>query len=159
MSEKKAKKVSVDLNPVQMVWLHSQHLFQKIEQSSYLSHSEIKFYKNNNGVEIRFQGSEGTPEELSRAREELIKIISNNDIRLINTSLHKDIYIRISKEARKEFPKSYIIFLHYETFENCCRKLQDKFNITSIAPELERLRKSNPNFCFLIAEKDKIDDI
>lgn len=31
MSEKKVRKVSVDLNPVQMVWLHSQHLFQKIE--------------------------------------------------------------------------------------------------------------------------------
>jgi len=38
-------------------------------------------------------------------------------------------------------------------------QLQEKFNITSIAPELEKLRKSNPNFCFLIAEKDKIDDI
>lgn len=86
-------------------------------------------------------------------------MISNNEIRLISTSLHKDNYIRISKEARKEFPKSYIIFLHYETFENCCRKLQDKFNITSIAPELERLRKNNPYFCFLIAEKEKIDDI
>lgn len=30
MSEKKVRKVVVDLNPVEMVWLHSQHLFQKI---------------------------------------------------------------------------------------------------------------------------------
>jgi hypothetical protein len=86
-------------------------------------------------------------------------VIGSNEIRLISTSLHKDNYIRISKEARKEYPRSYIIFLHYETFENCCRKLQDKFNITSITPELERLRKNNPYFCFLVAEKERIDDI
>lgn len=96
---------------------------------------------------------------MGRAREELLRVIGGNEVRFINTSLHKDLYIRISKAARKEFPKSYIIFLHYETFENCCRKLQEKFNITSIAPELERLRKLNSHFCFLIAERDKIDDI
>lgn len=74
MSEKKSKRVSVELNPVQMVWLHSQHLFQKIEESSSIS-SEIKFYKNNNGVDIRFQGSEGNPAQLTRARDELLKVI------------------------------------------------------------------------------------
>ena len=58
MSEKKVRKVSVELNPVEMVWLHSQHLFQKIEESSFEG-GEIKFYKNNSGVEIRFQGNEG----------------------------------------------------------------------------------------------------
>lgn len=68
MSDKKLRKVSVDLNPVQMVWLHSQHLFQKIEESSFLSQTEIKFYKNNNGVEIRFQGIEGEPQQLHKAR-------------------------------------------------------------------------------------------
>jgi hypothetical protein len=31
MLDKKSKRVMVELNPVQMVWLHSQHLFQKIE--------------------------------------------------------------------------------------------------------------------------------
>jgi hypothetical protein len=30
-----------------------------------------------------------------------MKKINSNEIRLINTSVHKDIYIRISKEARK----------------------------------------------------------
>jgi hypothetical protein len=30
MTDKKIKKVCIDLTPVQMVWLHSQHLFQKI---------------------------------------------------------------------------------------------------------------------------------
>jgi len=30
MIDKKMKKVTIDLSPVQMVWLHSQHLFQKI---------------------------------------------------------------------------------------------------------------------------------
>ena len=59
MSEKKLLKVCVDLNPVEMVWLHSQHLFLKIEESSSLGQSEIKFFKNNNGVEIRCQGGEG----------------------------------------------------------------------------------------------------
>jgi hypothetical protein len=49
MSEKRTRKVSVELNPVEMVWLHSQHLFQKIEESSY-SQNEIKFFKNNSGV-------------------------------------------------------------------------------------------------------------
>lgn len=48
--------MTVELNPVEMVWLHSQHLFQKIEESSY-SQNEIKFFKSNNGVEIRFQGA------------------------------------------------------------------------------------------------------
>jgi hypothetical protein len=69
MSDKKLRKVTVELNPVQMVWLHSQHLFQKIEESSYLSQSEIKFFKNNAGVEIRFQGNEGNPDELLKARD------------------------------------------------------------------------------------------
>jgi len=49
MSEKRMRKVTVELNPVQMVWLHSQHLFQKIEESTY-TQNEIKFFKNNNGV-------------------------------------------------------------------------------------------------------------
>jgi hypothetical protein len=56
MSEKKHAKVTVELSAVEMVWLHSQHLFQKIEEGSYSTLSEIKFYKNNNGVEIRLQG-------------------------------------------------------------------------------------------------------
>ena len=32
MSEKKnsSKKVIIELDPIQLVWLHSQHLFQKI---------------------------------------------------------------------------------------------------------------------------------
>jgi hypothetical protein len=60
-----------------MVWLHSQHLFQKIEENSY-SQNEIKFYKHNSGVEIRFQGSEGDPSALSSAREELLKVINSN---------------------------------------------------------------------------------
>lgn len=34
MTDKKVKKVTIDLSPVQMVWLHSQHLFQKIEENS-----------------------------------------------------------------------------------------------------------------------------
>lgn len=117
-----------------MVWLQSQHFFKKIEDASCSEHNVIKFFKNNSGVEIRFQGNEGDHDDLLKAREELLKVVNSNEIRLISTSLHKDNYIRISKEARKEFPKSYIIFLHYETFENCCRKLQDKFNITSITP-------------------------
>ena len=37
MSEKKVRKVTVELNPVEMVWLHSQHLFQKIEEGSFTS--------------------------------------------------------------------------------------------------------------------------
>jgi len=57
MSEKKLRKVTVELNPIEMVWLHSQHLFQKIEESSISSQNEIKFFKNNSGVEIRFQGN------------------------------------------------------------------------------------------------------
>jgi hypothetical protein len=80
-----------------MVWLHSQHLFQKIEENSYSSQNEIKFFKSNNGVEIRFQGGEGDAAELVKAREELLKVINSNEIRLITTSLHKDNYIRISK--------------------------------------------------------------
>ena len=68
MSDKKGRRVSVELDAVQMVWLHSQHLFQKIEESSYSSTSEIKFYKNNNGVDIRFQGGEGNPAQLTRAK-------------------------------------------------------------------------------------------
>jgi hypothetical protein len=50
MSDKKLRKVTVDLNPVEMVWLHSQHLFQKIEESSGSASNEIKFFKNNSGV-------------------------------------------------------------------------------------------------------------
>jgi hypothetical protein len=53
------RKMTIELDPVQMVWLHSQHLFQKIEEGTLPGESEIKFYKNNNGVEIRFQGGEG----------------------------------------------------------------------------------------------------
>lgn len=36
MSEKKNnnKKVIIELDPIQLVWLHSQHLFQKIEQEA-----------------------------------------------------------------------------------------------------------------------------
>ncbi len=78
MSEKKVLKVCVDLNPVEMVWLHSQHLFLKIEESSSVGQSEIKFFKNNNGVEIRCQGGEGEVGDLMRAREELMKIINSN---------------------------------------------------------------------------------
>ena len=80
-----------------MVWLHSQHLFQKIEETAFEGHSEIKFFKSNSGVEICFQGSEGDSKDLLRAREELMKVLSSNEIRMINTSLHKDNYIRISK--------------------------------------------------------------
>lgn len=68
MSDKKLRKVTVELNPVEMVWLHSQHLFQKIEESSGSGSNEIKFFKNNNGVEIRFQGSEGEAGDLLKAR-------------------------------------------------------------------------------------------
>ena len=57
-----------------MVWLQSQHLFQKIEESNSTC-NQVKFFKNNNGVEIRFQGNEGNPAQLSRAKEELIKVI------------------------------------------------------------------------------------
>ena len=69
MSERKVRKVSVELNPVEMVWLHSQHLFKKIEDASYSGENEIKFFKNNSGVEIRFQGNEGDHKELLKARE------------------------------------------------------------------------------------------
>lgn len=55
MTDKKTKKVTIDLSPVQMVWLHSQHLFQKIEESSESKCNEVKFFKNNSGVEVRFQ--------------------------------------------------------------------------------------------------------
>jgi hypothetical protein len=48
-------------------------------------------------VEIRFQGNEGDSSDLLKAREELMRIINSNEIRLISTSLHKDNYIRISK--------------------------------------------------------------
>lgn len=67
--------------------------------------------------------------------------VDKNDLRLMSTSLHKDLYVRISHEARKVFAQSYIVFLHYETFENCCRRLKEKFSITSITVELEKLRK------------------
>lgn len=78
MSQKKSRRVSVELDSVQMVWLHSQHLFQKIEENSYSTLNEIKFFKNNNGVEIRFQGNEGDMAELNQAKEELMKVINNN---------------------------------------------------------------------------------
>jgi len=55
MADKKTKKVTIDLSPVQMVWLHSQHLFQKIEENSESRSNEVKFFKNNSGVEVRFQ--------------------------------------------------------------------------------------------------------
>jgi hypothetical protein len=112
-------------------------------------------------VELRYQKQ---PEDknhnaLQKAKEELVAKVEENELRLMHTALDKDLYVRISWEARKEFPRSYIIFLHYETFENCCRKLNEKFSITSITVELEKLRKENPYFCFLVAEKSKIDQI
>lgn len=52
MSDKKSlsKKVTIELTPIQLVWLHSQHLFQKIEEDALSNGYDIKFYKNNNGV-------------------------------------------------------------------------------------------------------------
>lgn len=50
MSEKKVRKVTVELNPVELVWLHSQHLFKNIEERSFSSQNQIKFFKNNSGV-------------------------------------------------------------------------------------------------------------
>ena len=61
--------MTVELNPVEMVWLHSQHLFQKIEESSGTASNEIKFFKNNSGVEIRSQAAESDNGDLLRARE------------------------------------------------------------------------------------------
>ena len=57
MSDKKNtnKKVVIELDPIQLVWLHSQHLFQKIEEEALKVGEDIKFYKNNNGVELRYQ--------------------------------------------------------------------------------------------------------
>ena len=52
MSEKKtlSKKLSIELTPIQLVWLHSQHIFQKIEEDGLSNGHDIKFYKNNSGV-------------------------------------------------------------------------------------------------------------
>lgn len=51
MSEKKSsKKVIIELSPIQLVWLHSQHVFQKIEEDAQSKGNDIKFYKNNTGV-------------------------------------------------------------------------------------------------------------
>jgi hypothetical protein len=50
LSEKKARKVTVELNPIEMVWLQSQHFFKKIEDASCSGHNLIKFFKNNSGV-------------------------------------------------------------------------------------------------------------
>lgn len=68
-------------------------------------------------------------------------------------SFVREVYLRVARETRKQFPQAYIIFLHYETFENCCRKLKDKFGVNSVLIEFERLRAENRHFCFLICER------
>lgn len=47
--------MTIELTPIQLVWLHSQHIFQKIEEDGEANGDDIKFYKNNSGVELRFQ--------------------------------------------------------------------------------------------------------
>jgi hypothetical protein len=56
-------------------------------------------------------------------------------------SLIREVYVKVAKEARRQFTNAYIIFLHYDTFENCCRKLKEKFGVTSPFAELERLKQ------------------
>ena len=78
MSEKKSRKVSVQLNPIEMVWLQSQHVFKKLEDASKSGQNEIKFFKNNSGVEIRFQGGEGDHSDLLKTKEEIVKMVNSN---------------------------------------------------------------------------------
>ena len=49
--------------------------------------------------------------------------------------------------------------LHYETFENCCKKLKEKFGITSTYDEFLKLQADNRQFCFLICDKERIDEV
>lgn len=64
---------------------------------------DIKFYKNNSGVELKYQRQpeDKSQDALVKARDELVKIVSENELRLMRTSLDKDLYVRISREARK----------------------------------------------------------
>ena len=61
-----------------MVWLQSQHVFKKLEDASKSGQNEIKFFKNNSGVEIRFQGNEGDHTDLLKTREELVRMVNSN---------------------------------------------------------------------------------
>jgi hypothetical protein len=55
-------KLGVPLSPVELIWLHSQHYFMKVEESTRTDECEIKFYKVNGGVEIRFETISGEPD-------------------------------------------------------------------------------------------------
>lgn len=161
MSDHKQRRLQIDLSPIQVVWLQTQLVFQKIEDQLSNSRYSVQFYKQNHGIEIRVYGSthDDCSEGLTRASEDLSRIVSSNDIRLLRVSLHKDDYIRISKEARVKFTRTYITFVHYDSIENCGKRMNEKHGITSISAEAERLKKENPRFCYLIAQKDKYDEI
>lgn len=123
---------------MQLIWLHSHLEFKDIEETTKSGVNEIKFYKNNRGVEIRYQNASSEPDlsVIKNARKAIEELVSNNEIRLLEAELTKELYIKIAREARKEFDNCYLVFLHYETFENCCKKLKDKFGITSANAEL-----------------------
>jgi uncharacterized beta-barrel protein YwiB (DUF1934 family) len=93
-----SKKVTIDLTPIQLVWLHSQHEFQRIEEEALENGHEIKFYKNNSGVELRYQKQpeDKTYNALQKAKEELVAKVEENELRLMHTALDKDLYVRIS---------------------------------------------------------------
>jgi hypothetical protein len=161
MSDHKQRRLQIDLSPIQVVWLQTQLVFQKIEEQLNNSRYSVQFYKLNNGIEIRVYGinHDDCSQGITRAREELSRIVSSNDIRLLKTSLHKDDYIRISKEARIKFQRAYITFVHYDNIENFGKRMNEKYGITTITEEAERLKKENPRFCYLIAQRDKYEEI
>lgn len=78
MSDKKvSKKVTIQLTPIQLIWLHSQHEFQRIEEEALKIGHDIKFYKNNTGVELRYQRQpeDKNQDALIKAKQELVKIV------------------------------------------------------------------------------------
>jgi len=66
-------KLTVALSPVELIWLHSQHYFMRVEQETRTEQCEIKFYKVNGGVEIRFEavGEEPDYTVSERAKQEI----------------------------------------------------------------------------------------
>ena len=57
MEKARQMKETILLSPVQLIWLHSSLEFKAIEDISKDRGNEIKFYKNNKGVEIRYLGA------------------------------------------------------------------------------------------------------
>ena len=92
-------KETINLTPVQLIWLHSHLEFKDIEESTKNGANQIKFYKNNKGVQIRYQNASPEPDlsVIKNAKNEIEKLIQSNEIRLLEADLAKELYIKIAR--------------------------------------------------------------